>query len=350
MILAGDIGGTKTMLAVFSASPAAGRGADRRALGFERDSGVVETYDSRDFAHFDEILRDFCARHRPQLRAACIGVAGPVRKNRCSATHLPWTIDGAELARSLGLGGCALLNDLAAVGYGIDVLREDEIEELQAGAPGASGNRAVIAAGTGLGEAGLFWDGAAHRPFATEGGHADFAPQDELEIGLLRFLQQEREPVSWERVVSGPGLVSIFRFLLDLQPAGARAEGAPGLAGMAEAMTSAEPAAWISRRARSGDCALSARALDLFVKLYGAEAGNLALKTMATGGVYIGGGIAAKNLPWMRSGSFVEAFCSKDRMRPLLEAMPVRLILNDQAALLGAARHAATRLEAESVT
>ena len=173
MILAGDIGGTKTMLAVFSASPAAGRGADRRAPGFERDSGVVETYDSRDFAHFDEILRDFCARHRPQLRAACIGVAGPVRKNRCSATHLPWTIDGAELARSLGLGGCALLNDLAAVGYGIDVLREDEIEELQAGAPGASGNRAVIAAGTGLGEAGLFWDGAAHRPFATEGGHAD---------------------------------------------------------------------------------------------------------------------------------------------------------------------------------
>ena len=243
MILAGDIGGTKTMLAVFSASPAAGRGADRRAPGFERDSGVVETYDSRDFAHFDEILRDFCARHRPQLRAACIGVAGPVRKNRCSATHLPWTIDGAELARSLGLGGCALLNDLAAVGYGIDVLREDEIEELQAGAPGASGNRAVIAAGTGLGEAGLFWDGAAHRPFATEGGHADFAPQDELEIGLLRFLQQEREPVSWERVVSGPGLVSIFRFLLDLQPAGARAEGAPGLAGMAEAMTSAEPEA-----------------------------------------------------------------------------------------------------------
>ena len=341
MILAGDIGGTKTTLAVFAA------GGD--APGFDRDSAIVETYDSRAFPHFSIILRDFFDRHRPQLRAACIGVAGPVRKNRCQATNLPWTVDGAELAPVAGLGRLHLLNDLEAIGFGIDVLRADELAELQAGAPDAAGNRAVIAAGTGLGEAGLFWDGAAHRPFATEGGHADFAPQDELELGLLRFLQAEHGRVSWERVVSGPGLVNLVRFLRDSQPAGAPAGEALGRDGMAEAMAAEDPAAWISTRARSGESPLCARALDLFVRLYGAEAGNLALKTMATGGLYIGGGIAVKNLDWMRRGSFVEAFCAKGRMRPLLEAMPVRVVLNQQAALLGAARHAAARLEAESV-
>jgi glucokinase len=333
MILAGDIGGTKTTLAVFSVTGA--------APGFARDSAIVESYDSRAFATFGEILRDFCERHRPKLRAACVGVAGPIRRNRCKATNLPWTLDGAELARLVGLGRLALVNDLEAVGFGIDVLQSDEIAELQPGVPGASGNRAVIAAGTGLGEAGLFWDGAGYRPFATEGGHADFAPRDEIEIALLRFLRREHERVSWERVVSGPGLAEIYRFVRETASATGSDSGVEP-AGFAEELRSGDPAAAISRWAASGGNARCAQALELFVKLYGAEAGNLALKTMATGGLYVGGGIAPKNLAWMRTGAFVEAFRAKDRMRPLLAAMPVRLILNDQTALLGAARHAAS--------
>lgn len=337
MILAGDIGGTKTMLAVFSSSPAAGRAVDRLAPGFERDSCVVESYDSRAFAHFGEILRDFCERHRPRLRAACIGVAGPVRHNRCKATNLPWTLDGAELARLVGLGRLTLLNDLEAFGFGIDVLRADEMAELQPGVPGAAGNRAIIAAGTGLGEAGLYWDGRAHRPFATEGGHADFAPTDECELGLLRFLQRAHGRVSWERVVSGPGLIDLYRYLR--QSGEIAIEGEPPE--IAVEMQQEDPGSVISRHAAAGKSVLCARTLELFVKLYAAEAGNLALKLMATGGLFIGGGIAPKNLHWMESATFIESFRAKGRMRPLLEAMPVRVVLNQQTALLGAARHAA---------
>ena len=329
MILAGDIGGTKTTLALYASSG--------DAPGFARDSSVVETYDSRAFPHFSAILKDFFDRHRPPLRGGCIGIAGPVRGNRCTATNLPWMIDGAELARSLGLGELILLNDLEAVGYGIDVLRSDEIVELQAGAADVAGNRAVIAAGTGLGEAGLFWDGVAYRPFATEGGHADFAPQQELEFALLGYLQRVHGHVSWERVVSGPGLADLYRFL---RQSGQVPPGGEPPELLAE-MASGDPGEVISRYAASGASRLSAQALDLWVKLYAAEAGNLALKTMATGGLYIGGGIAPKHLDRMASAGFLESFRAKGRMRPLLEAMPVRVILNDQAALLGAARVAA---------
>ena len=339
MILAGDIGGTKTTLALFASAA----GPHGPTPGFDRDSAILETCASRDFASFDALLGDFLARHRPQLVAGCIGIAGPVRANRCTATNLPWIVDGAALARRLGLAELALVNDLEAIGYALDLLAPHEICELQPGEPGAAGNRAVIAAGTGLGEAGLFWDGAAHRPFATEGGHADFAPQDEQQIALLHFLRQEHEHVSWERVVSGPGLVQLYRFLL--ASPGARAgqerQERPEPAGMAERLQSAEPAAVIWQCAASGESPLCGQAVDLFLRLYGAEAGNLALKTMATGGLYIGGGIAPKILDWMRRGTFLEAFRAKGRMRPLLEAMPVRVVLNPQAALLGAARHAA---------
>ena len=333
MILAGDIGGTQTTLAIFAAR------ADTQ--GFDRDSPIVERFESRAYVHFSEILRAFCDRHQPKLRAGCIGVAGPVRANRCTATNLPWKLDGTELARLVGLEDLALVNDLEAVGYGIDVLGADEIAELQVGAPGAAGNRAVIAAGTGLGEAGLYWDGSAHRPFATEGGHADFAPRSELEVELLRFLLRQHERVSWERVLSGPGLENIYRFFLASAagPGGA----APEPEALAAELRSGDAAAAISKYAASGESARCAQALELLVKLYGAEAGNLALKTMATGGLYIGGGIAPKNLDRMRSGPFIEAFRNKGRMRPLLESMPVHILLNDQTALLGAARCAALR-------
>lgn len=338
MILAGDIGGTKTTLALFPLR--------RDFPGFVRDAEVVATYDSRAYARFEEILRDFGESHRPKLSAACIGIAGPVRDNRCQATNLPWAVDGAGLARAAGLGDLTLINDLEAVGYGIDVLRADEVAELQAGGIGASGpsgatgNRAVIAAGTGLGEAGLFWDGAVHRPFATEGGHADFAPRDELEIALLRYLQQEHGHASWERVVSGPGLFDLYRFLR--QSGEVPMNGEPPE--LAAEMENGDPGAVISKYAASGTSRLCAQALDRFVGCYGAEAGNLALKTMATGGLYIGGGIAPKNLERMASDTFIESFRAKGRMRSLLEAMPVRVLLNPQTALLGAARRAARDL------
>ncbi len=334
MILAGDIGGTQATLALF---------AVRRGIapGLRPEAALVERFNSRDYAQFGDLLQDFCARHRPRVMAACLGIAGPVRANRCTATNLPWTVDGAGIAGFLGLSEVPLLNDLEALGFGIDLLQPREIFELQAGAPGAQGHRAVIAAGTGLGEAGLFWDGATHRPFASEGGHADFAPRDELEIALLRFLLRQHERVGWERVVSGPGLANIYRFLLDA----ATARGDEPESWTVD-FSSGDPAAAISQHAASGESALCVQTLELFVRLYGAEAGNLALKTMATGGLYIGGGIAPKNLAWMRQGAFLEAFRAKDRMRPLLEAMPVRVLLNEQTALLGAARYAALRIAA----
>jgi glucokinase len=268
-------------------------------------------------------------------------VAGPVLDNRCATTNLPWIVDGAALAERLGLCGVELLNDLEAVGHGLDLLRPGEILELQAGEPGAGGHRAVIAAGTGLGEAGLFWDGERHRPFATEGGHADFAPGDDLEVALLQFLRRDHAHVSWERVVSGLGLVNLYRFLRQSGEIDLGSEP-PGLA---EEIEAGDPGAVISRYAAGGKSPLCGRALELFVKLYGAEAGNLALKTMAVGGLYIGGGIAPRNLDWMRNGIFLESFRSKGRMRPLLESMPVRVILNPRVALLGAARRAADSLD-----
>ncbi len=327
MILAGDIGGTTTTLAAL----------DR---GLTRDAMIVESYRSREHADFGAILGLFLHQHPVTVEACCVGVAGPVRNRRCAVTNLPWIVDGAKIARLLGLDEVRLLNDLEALGFGIAVLQPHEILELQAGEPQARGNRAVIAAGTGLGEAGLFWDGAAHTPFASEGGHGDFAPSDELEIELLRFLWREHARVSWERVVSGPGLANLYRFLRARGRFAADSEPPT----LAEEMSSGDPAEVISRYAATGESALCGQALTLFSRLYGAEAGNLALKMMATGGLYVGGGIAAKNLDAMRSGPFIEAFLAKGRMRPLLEAMPVRLLLNEQTGLLGAARCAAASL------
>lgn len=326
MILAGDIGGTRTTLAALDRDLA-------------RASMIFESYLSREHADFGEILKLFLHQHPLAIDACCVGVAGPILDNRCAVTNLPWIVDGAEIASRLGLDEVRLLNDLEAVGFGIDVLQPHEILELQAGEPQAKGNRAVIAAGTGLGEAGLFWDGAAHSPFASEGGHGDFAPSDEREIELLRFLLREHKRVSWERVVSGQGLANLYRFLHD---SGRFAAGSEPAA-IADEMRTGDPAAVISRYAAAGTSPLCARALGLFMKLYGAEAGNLALKMMATGGLYVGGGIAPKNLEWVRNGPFIEAFLAKGRMRPLLEAMPVRLLLNDQTGLLGAARCAHLR-------
>lgn len=323
MILAGDIGGTNTRLAL-------GAPDTDGAIRLEREA----VYPSRDHAGLAEIVALHRRDHPEPLTAATFGVAGPVRNGRCETTNLPWVVESRDLAARLDLPAVGLLNDLEANAWGLAGLRPDDLLTLQAGAPGATGNSAIIAAGTGLGEAGLYWDGRRHHPYATEGGHADFAPVDEAQDGLLHWLRERHGTVSWERVVSGPGLVGIYTWLRDVK----RFKEDPGLA---EEMRQGDAAAVISRAALAGRCALSSAALDLFVAAYGTEAGNLALKTMATGGLYIGGGIAPRIAERLRTGRFMQAFVAKGRMRPLMESMPVMVVMNDRTALLGAARHAA---------
>ena len=324
MILAGDVGGTKCNLAVYDQLPGAlVERASRRFL-------------SRDYARFDDVVRDFVdAVVKPggfKVTAAGFGIAGPIRNNASVATNLPWEVRGSSLSALLGIPRTSLVNDLEANAYGIRELTPQDFETLNEGAPGAEGPQAVIAAGTGLGEAGLFWDGKTHRPFSSEGGHSDLAARNETEDDLVVYLRKKfNGHVSAERVLSGPGLKNIYDFLRDT----GRGTEEPWLK---EAMEKGDPAAAISKAALEGSSPLVGQALDLFVTLYGSEAGNLALKLMATGGVFVGGGIAPKILPRMRSPLFMEAFLSKGRLRPVLEQIPVRVILNDRTALLGAAR------------
>jgi glucokinase len=328
MILAGDIGGTNARLAYF----------DVQDTGFT--PRVEETFPSAAFAGLADIVSAFVAAHDVRVAQACFGIAGPVRHHSCGeVTNLTWdTVDASQLAQQLGLerDRVWLINDLEATAYGALGLDPRELVTLHAGDPAAAGNAAVIAAGTGLGEAGLYWDGKQHWPFASEGGHTSFAPGDALQRDLLQHLRQQFTHVSWERVVSGPGLYAIYTFLRDTQ------RGVEP-AWLTETLRQEDPAATISRAALDETCELCVQALDLFVTCYGAEAGNLALKVMATGGVFVGGGIAPKILTKLQETTFMQAFCAKGRMQPLLETIPVRVILNDETALYGAARCAAQR-------
>jgi glucokinase len=323
MILAGDIGGTSTRLALFEAWDGA-----VRAVAQAR-------YPSRDFPGLSEIVRAFAAAHPQRVDDACFGIAGPVREGRVETPNLPWVIEASVLAAQLALPRVTLLNDLEANAWGVFTLRDDDCETLSPGAPAREGNAAIISAGTGLGEAGYHGVGSSLQPFASEGGHADFAPRDELTIELFRWLQRRHGHVSWERVVSGPGLVNIFTFLQEVKHGEVSAA-------LAEAMREGDPAAAISSAALDESSELAVAALDLFVALYGAEAGNLALKLKATRGIWVGGGIAPKILPRLRRPGFLEAFHDKGRFRAFLEAIPVRVILNDSTALRGAAWHAHT--------
>lgn len=322
MILAGDIGGTSARLALCEVK-------NRRGV-----LAVERTYRSQDYGGLNEIAKVFAGSNGHTISAACFGIAGPVQDGRVVTPNLPWVVDARELARDLKVPSVRLLNDLEANAYGIAALDAQDFVTLNPGAPGATGNAAVISVGTGLGEAGLFWNGETHLPFACEGGHADFAPRNALEAELMLWLQARHGRISYERVLSGPGLLNIYEFLRDT---GKGAE-APELR---EALRQGDGPAAISAAGLEGRDALCVKALDLFVSLYGAEAGNLALKVMATGGVYIGGGIAPKILKKLQAPAFLEAFADKGRMRPLLEAMPVKVITKDTAALLGAARVAA---------
>jgi glucokinase len=330
MILAGDVGATKTRIVLYDVAARAPR-EDRAAAGHSPRRIAEETYPSAAHPGLSPILSAFVRTHAGKVSAACIGVAGPVRDGRCTTTNLPWVVDARDVARDLGLPEAILLNDLEAGAWGLGDLAPEALTLLHAGAPDARGNAALVSPGTGLGEAGLYWDGRRHRPFATEGGHASFAPVDDLQAELWRYLAARHGAVSWERVLSGPGLVALYEFLRDSR----RGEEPVWLR---DALAAGDPAAAISDAALAGRSGLCSRALDLFVALLGAEAGNFALKVMATGGVFLGGGIVPKILPRLKTPILLESFLAKGRMRPLLESMPVRAVLDDRAVLLGAAR------------
>ncbi len=322
MILAGDIGGTSTRLALF----------ERR----DGDLQIVaeHIYPSQQYPGLEEIARIFTAEHKVRVKQACFGIPGPVRDGRVTTPNLPWVVDARVLSQMLNTWAVRLVNDLEANAHGIAELKPGDLVTLNPGAAGAQGNTAVISVGTGLGEAGLYWDGKAHQPFACEGGHADFAARNELQAELMFYLRAKYQHVSYERVLSGPGLFNIYQFLRDTR----RGEE-PGW--LAAELGQGDPSAAISRAALDNRSELCVRAMDIFIDAYGAESGNLALKTMATGGLYLGGGIAPKILPRLKAPGFVEAFAAKGRMRPLLESMPVKVILKESTAMLGAARVAA---------
>ena len=346
MILAGDVGGTKTHLALYEWTT-------------ERiDPCRMETYHSADYASLEEMLTDFLTPPTapvtfdpPQeakeegsppvpeipprtLEAACFGVAGPVFENHSRTTNLPWVVDGPALAKQFDIRHVRLLNDLESMAHGILRLRADELVTLNAGtAPGHKQAIALIAAGTGLGESILFFDGTQYRPMPSEGGHSDFAPNSDQEIELLRYLRSQYLHVSYERVLSGPGLLAIYEYLRDAK------KNEPTW--LAEKIKAGDPAAEIAEAGLKGQAEIAKQALDLFAAIYGAEAGNLALKAMAINGVYVGGGIGPKILVKLKDGTFMKAFTNKGRYKRLLGQIPVHVVMNQHTALLGAAATAA---------
>ena len=349
MILAGDIGGTKTNLALYD-WPA------------ERVEPVrLETFHSADYKSLEEILEEFLTPPKPpmllddievtasgeeqaevesfqeepiKLAAACFGVAGPVIENHSQTTNLPWVVDGAAIAKRFDIPRVQLLNDLEATAYGILLLRPDELEVLNPGNPPKKRQAlALIAAGTGLGEAILFWDGKSYRPMPSEGGHTDFAPNNDYEIELLRYLRSQFLHVSYERILSGPGLNAIYEYVRDTK------KNEPTW--LAEKIKAGDPAAEIAEAGLKGQADIAKQTLDLFASIYGAEAGNLALKALSLDGVYVAGGMAPKLIKKLQDGTFMKAFINKGRYKRLLGNMPVKVVMNQQTALLGAASVAA---------
>jgi len=324
MILAGDIGGTHARLAFFQSQNG-------------HLTPVAEgVFPSRDHSGLDEIVGQFVAKQSLRPDVACFGVAGPVRNGKVETSNLPWTVEASRLAGELHLPSALLINDLEANAWGIASLGDQDQIALNRVKGMPVGNQAVISAGTGLGEAGLFWNGNGYEIFASEGGHCDFAPRTELEIELLRYLVARFGHVSFERIVSGPGLVNVYNFLRDTH----RGEEPQWLT---DELAQGDQAAAISRAAVAGKSVLAEHALDLWISIYGAEAGNLALKLMATGGVFLGGGIAPKIVSKLSGLLFMQAFVSKGRLQPLLESIPVKVITNDKIALFGAARYAVAK-------
>ncbi len=324
MFLAGDIGGTKTNLAVYAYD--AGEHLVVKQTG---------SYPSKDHPALGDIVRKFLGNDFSSVRNACFGVAGPVKNGVVQVTNLPWIVDAAALQAELGFQKVSLLNDLEANAYGINTLHQNELLSINPKADLRQvGNRALIAAGTGLGEAGMLWDGVTHRPFASEGGHASFAPNDTTGDELLQFLRKERGHVSWERVLSGSGMSNLYRFFR-------QRSGQSEPDWLTQQLKTGDLGATVSQAGLSGKDPVCVEVVDCFTRNYGSEAGNLALKMLALGGVYIGGGIAPKMLDKMQSSIFLDAFHHKGRLGAVLETIPVYVILNDKTALQGAAWYAA---------
>ena len=294
---------------------------------------VQRLYKTQDHSGIAEVLKDFVNTEGVPVHAACFGVAGPVRAGKSKISNLEWTIDSRELASQLKLGSVGLLNDLEAYAYGVDALASTDFITLSEGAEDSEGNRVVISARTGLGVAGLYWDGFRHHPFACEGGHSDFAPRNDLEMELAQYLRKKFGHVSCERLLSGPGIKNIYDFLRDAK----KAEEPDWL--KQQISEAADPPALISQLALEAKTAICEQALSMFVSIYGSETGNCALNFMATGGVFIGGSIAAKIVPKMQDPIFMKSFLDKGRMQSLLADMPVKVIANDNAGLMGAARY-----------
>lgn len=347
-LLAGDIGGTKTILRLVTSTPT---DSTLPTLTTQYE----QTYPSQEFLDLVPMVRQFlqeAGSHTPQgIARACFGIAGPVVNNTSQLTNLNWRLEADRLACELGIPHVSLINDFAAIGYGVLGLTHHDLYTLQEGDPQPGAPIAVIGAGTGLGEAFLVGQGANYCVFASEGGHADFAPRSELEFQLLLYLRDKHsiDRVSVERVVSGAGIVSIYEFLRDR----GMAEESPALTEMFKTWhyqigreeKTIDPAAEISKAALSGQDYLCEKAMELFVSAYGAEAGNLALKLLPYAGLYIAGGIAAKNLPLFQNGGFMRALLQKGRMRAVLEQVPVRVVLNPHVGLIGAALYAACNTE-----
>ena len=320
MILAGDVGGTKVRLALFE---------EKGSVSCINE----QKFASRDFSDFSALLKKYLSQQGTQkIICASFGVAGPVHDGKCQATNLPWVISAKALEQELNIPKVHLINDLEANAWGLRCLTDDEFFTVNVGEKTA-GNQALVSAGTGLGEAGLYWDGKSHLPFACEGGHCDFAPTNEEEIELLTFLSRQYKHVSYERILSGAGLYQLYRFLIDTK----REKEDPSIAAL---LQNREPQRVITEKAVNGSCKACIRACQLFVALYGSECGNTALKFLAVGGVFIGGGIAPHLLDFFKDGKFIQSFIDKGRFSSLLMKIPVKVVLNEKTALIGAARYA----------
>lgn len=320
MILAGDIGGTKTNLAYFTVE------------GQQLIPRLVKSYPSQQYQSLNEVVERLLSEHPAEVTGAAFGIAGPVVDGRSRLTNLGWDVDSREVAGILRVNSVGLINDLQATAYGTLRLAPDEKILLNAGVAQQKAPIAVIAAGTGLGESALIWDGKRYRAIPSEGGHTDFGPRNEVEIEMLRFLSKKFQRTSYERIIAGPGFFNIYEFFRS------KAEY-PEPEWLREKMLSGDPSAGISQAGVEGKDQVCVEVVKTFASLYGAEAGNLALKILATGGVYVCGGIAPKILPMIQK-HFMEAFTAKGRYSGLMKQMPVYVVLNDKTALVGAAHYA----------
>lgn len=321
-LLAGDLGGTKTNLALFS------------AVDGELDVVREQTYVSRDYTNITDMFTDFLEHSSDTpVQRICIGVAGPVFNGRVELTNLSRELTTEEIRQATGVTHAALINDLEATAYGLATLSPQQLTTLHRGSASHAGNMAIVAPGTGLGMAGLFWDGVSHHPFASEGGHSDFAARNDADIRLLKYLQEKYEIVSWERVVSGPGIRDIYSFLRDV-------EGYEESSTLRAALQQGDESAVISKSALTGEMGITKKTMELFVRYLGRVSADLAMKYKSTGGLFLGGGIPPKIAPLLETGDFYNHYIQGDRMAELLSSVPLHIVNNDKTALWGAAYYA----------